>query len=80
MEFLAVEYPNLNAYQGQMNAIKRFAITNNKTMMSEWGYIQGVNGKVLCPYDERLSGFPFSPNAIETFSTDDPNYFPPEEN
>jgi len=31
---------------------------------------------VLCVYDERLEGFPFSPNAIETFSTDDLNYFP----
>ena len=78
MEFQAIEYPNLNAFNGQMGAIENFARKNGANIL-EWGYIQGVNGKVLCVYDERLNGFPFNPNAIQTFNTDNTNYFPIEE-
>ena len=75
MEFQAVKYPNLNAFNGQNLAIIAHAKTRGAIIV-DWGYIQGVDGTVLCCYDERLSGFPFNPNAVQIFSTEDLNYFP----
>ena len=75
MEFQAVKYPNINAFNGQNLAIIRHAKAKGAIIV-DWGYIQGLDGTVLCPYDERLSDFPFSPNDVQTFSTEDLNYFP----
>jgi len=75
MEFQAVEYPNEVECVAAQNAVLTYA-TNNGTKAENWGCVMGANGKRLVVIDERLEGFDFSPYTVETFNTDDLNYFP----
>lgn len=79
--FKAVEYPNLQAAEGQLTAIYNYLKANNSkvdyTIVTKWCTpIVGLNGKALIPYDDRIAGFTFSPNAINDFDKNDLNYFP----
>ena len=75
-------FKNRQAFNGKQGAVYNYYLSKNKgvdrTVIKRWS--DGIDaldgsGEVLMLVDERISGFPWSPEQIVDIDTNDPKWF-----
>ena len=79
--FKGIIFPNRNAFENKQTAVWNYLKAKDKkidlTVVKRWsnGIDSLDDNKVLMVVDERIDGFPWSPEQIIDIDTTDPKWF-----
>ena len=79
--FQGVIFPNRQAFEGKQGAVFNYYKAKDKnvdtSVVTSWstGIDSLDDNKVLMQVDERIDGFPWSPEQVIDVSTDNPKWF-----